>query len=184
MQNKTYQVVNGTSYDSRTPQEVIDILEDSRRTKKRLVFTYGDRDTGAIWESATPDRGHIGRSTGNVQIPLLIRTSRSLGGEALLDDRIVEIRESAGGMLLYSERLRTKKEFLEHDAQTVFTALSEKFTGGESSLMAFLIYKRFGRDMCLAAEKWARLLGSNVPTSHFEALAKKGERYYNAFLKQ
>lgn len=93
-------VIDGTCYNDRTPTEVIEILEHSRRTKGKLLFTYGDRE-GNVWETATPNRGHVGRSTGTNKIPLLIRTNRSLGGEAILDDCIVSIAESRGGKVLY-----------------------------------------------------------------------------------
>lgn len=100
-QEKRYKVVNGTSYDERTPDEVIRILERSRKEKLRLRLFYGDTETGKVWEDATPNRGHIGRSTGDIKIPLLVRTSRSAGGEAVLDHCIVKITESRGGNQLY-----------------------------------------------------------------------------------
>jgi hypothetical protein len=100
-EKKHYQVVNGTSYDARTPQAVIDILERSRETKLRLAILYGNTETKEVWHDATPNRGHIGRSTGEVKIPLLVRTRRSMGGEAVLDYCIIQIRESKGGKVLY-----------------------------------------------------------------------------------
>lgn len=93
-------VVNGTTYDAETPPEVIRILEWSRNTKTRLAITFGDVQTGEVW--GKPERGHVGRSTGESKIPLLMRTRRSLGGEALSDHRIIRIVESKGGKLLYN----------------------------------------------------------------------------------
>lgn len=94
--------VNGTTYKLSTPEPVIAILEYARANNLRLILTYGDAVTGVPWEpSATPDTGCIGRSTGTEKIPLLIRTRRSLGGEAVLDDCIVQIRTSKGKRLLY-----------------------------------------------------------------------------------
>jgi hypothetical protein len=99
---KEYQVVDDTHYDKRTPPEVVKILEHSRKTRTRIVITYGNVETCEAWEDATPNRGHVGRSTGKA-IPLLIRTPRSNGGEGILDHCIIQIRESLGGKILYKK---------------------------------------------------------------------------------
>lgn len=96
-----YKVVDGTSYNEETPDIVVAILERSRREQLRLVITYGDVKTGKAWNDAGPNRGHVGRSTGENKIPLLVKTSRSLGGEALLDSCIVKITEARSGRVLY-----------------------------------------------------------------------------------
>jgi uncharacterized protein (UPF0248 family) len=94
-------IVNGITYHKDTPDAVIAILEKSRKEKLRIVLTYGDPISKKEWESCTPERGHVGNSTGTIKIPLLIRTRRSLGGEGILDHRIVKIVESKGGRVLY-----------------------------------------------------------------------------------
>lgn len=100
-----YQVVNDTYYHAETPAEVIRILESSRTLKHRLLFTFGNVLTGEAWETCTPERGHVGRSTGSKRIPLLIRTSRSMGGEYLMDHCVLKIQESRGGRLLYQRKI-------------------------------------------------------------------------------
>src|SRR5208282_5666825 len=100
--NKTYQVVNGTAYDHRTPADLIRILERVREDRTRIHLYYGDTDTGRMWEEGTQkERGTIGRSTGIYKIPLLVRTSRSMGGEAILDYCILQLSESRGGKVLW-----------------------------------------------------------------------------------
>ena len=94
-------VVDGTTYKKVTSDKVIAILEQSRLSRKRLVLEYGNKETGEVWQDCTPMRGHVGRSTGTSKIPLLIRTSRSYGGEGILDHCIIRIRESKGGRVLY-----------------------------------------------------------------------------------
>lgn len=94
-----YQVVNGTSYHAETPAACVRVLEEARRTGTRVRIRYGTADRE--WISATPERGTIGRSGGTVRVPLLIRTARSYGGEALLDHCIREISRSSGGQVLY-----------------------------------------------------------------------------------
>lgn len=91
---KKYQVVNGTHYDERTPKAVIDALEKARREGTRIEIHY-------VWESGTRERGTVSRSTGPEPIPILIRTTRSLGGEAIMDHCILKITETKTGRLLY-----------------------------------------------------------------------------------
>ena len=104
MSEKQYNVVNGTSYDNRTPMEIILILENARKTRTRLLFDWGDQNSGKSWGEVNDLRGYIGRSTGPVKIPLLIKTSRSLGGGAILDHCIVKISESKGGRVLWKHK--------------------------------------------------------------------------------
>ena len=99
---KKYKVVNGTSYDDRTPDEVIKILEKSRLDKIRIVLDYGDTKTGKSWNEQFDVTGTIGRSTGNIKIPILIHNSRSIGGGAILDHCIIGIKTSKGKNVLYS----------------------------------------------------------------------------------
>jgi len=98
---QTCKIVNGTHFHQETPDQLIRVLELSRRTKLRLVIEYGNIKTGEVWKDSTPNRGHIGRSTGDCKIPLLIRTRRSSGGESVLDNCILEVRESKGGKILF-----------------------------------------------------------------------------------
>lgn len=86
-----YKIVNGTAYNINTSDEVIKILEDSRINKKRIRIFYGDVNSGKDWMEINDTIGKIGRSTGKYKIPLLIKTSRSIGGGAILDHCIVKI---------------------------------------------------------------------------------------------
>ena len=98
---KQYQIVNGTSYVSRTPDEVIRVLESARSNRTRLHISQGDTDTGRDWLEEFETHGYVGRSMGPIKVPLLIANRRSIGGSAILDHCIVRIRESAGGRVLY-----------------------------------------------------------------------------------
>lgn len=89
-------VVDGTTYHDETDPRVIRILEEARRTGKRICVRYGDRETGRDWGDMRMC-GRIGRSTGTKKIPLLISTARSLGGPGLLEHVIVQITETRNG---------------------------------------------------------------------------------------
>lgn len=82
---------NGTAYHAETPEEIIKVLETCRMLKKRVRLFYGDTQTGRDWLEEFDTMGYIGRSTGQIKIPLLIKTVRSMGGGAILDHCIVRI---------------------------------------------------------------------------------------------
>lgn len=100
MTNK-YQVINGTSYHAETSQEVINALETARNNRLRIRIYYGDVKTGICWNEEHDIFGYVGRSSGEIKIPLLVSNSRSYGGCALLDHCILKIRESKGRRVLY-----------------------------------------------------------------------------------
>lgn len=59
----------------------------------------------------------------------------------------------------------------EHD---IHINKNEVFRGGESALMAFLIFKRFNRDLNLAHTKWMQMLGNNCSIDSFKHLVYSG----------
>lgn len=91
-----YQERNGTSYHLGTSDAVIRALENARATGQRIRLFLGDAETGKAWPEENDVMGHIGRSMGPRRVPLLIASSRSRGGGAILDHCIVAIQSSAG----------------------------------------------------------------------------------------
>ena len=108
--NDVYKVCDGTYYHRDTDDRVIEILEMYRARRlhpktnhlARLIITYGDPRTCKPFEDK-PERGTIGRSTGTVPIPLLIKTKRSFGGAALLTDCIIKIQSGWTKQTLYNK---------------------------------------------------------------------------------
>jgi len=101
---KQYKVVEGTSYHDETPDDVIRVLENARQHRLRLHVSLGETEgpqAGRDWLEEFETHGYVGRSMGPVKVPLLVANRRSTGGGAILDHRIVRIRESAGGRVLY-----------------------------------------------------------------------------------
>ena len=66
---------------------------------------YGDTKTGTSWNEEYGIIGRIGRSAGSVKIPLLIANARSIGGGALLDDRIIHMVDVKTKKVLYTHEL-------------------------------------------------------------------------------
>ena len=98
---KTYKHINGTSFDERTPDEVIRVLESARQNRTRLHISLGDTASGRDWLEEFETHGYVGRSIGPVKVPLLVANTRSLGGGSILAHCIVRIRTSAGGRVLW-----------------------------------------------------------------------------------
>lgn len=102
---------DGTAYHHDTPDDLVEILENIRANQWRVVVDYGDVNTGTSWHEIHDTTGRIGRSTGRIKIPLLIYSSRSWGGGALLDNCIIGIKhanQSNGGQLYTLTEFRSK----------------------------------------------------------------------------
>ena len=94
-----YKEYNGTFYHKDTPDKLLHILDPILHNRTRIKIWYGDSHTGKAWGDVSS--GRIGRSTGSIKIPLLVKTSRSMGGEALLDNAIVQLVNVQTGRVLY-----------------------------------------------------------------------------------
>ena len=88
---KKYKVSNGTWYNIETEDKIVSILENIRISGKRVRFHWGNAKTGEDWGDVYDVAGTIGRSTGEIKIPLLINNKRSMGGGGILTHCIVKI---------------------------------------------------------------------------------------------
>lgn len=96
-------VVNGTSYNPETSDEIIGIIERLRESQTRITLEYGDIKTGQGWGDIYDVTGTIGRSFGGTQkIPLLIHNRRSTGGGGILTHCIVSIIAAKGKKVIYN----------------------------------------------------------------------------------
>ena len=59
--------------------------------KFRIRVFYGDIHTGRSWNEDYDVMGTIGRTTGNIKIPILVHNKRSWGGGALLLSSVIRI---------------------------------------------------------------------------------------------
>ena len=93
-----YKIHDGTAYHKETSHIVVKIIDEARLSNRtiRLRFYFGDTNTGRDWEETYDTTGYIGRSTGRIKIPLLIKNIRSTGGPAILDHCIVKIEKKVG----------------------------------------------------------------------------------------
>lgn len=93
----------GTWFSYDTPTKVRNILEQYRVDGGRLKLFYGDRTTGRDWMEENDVMGRIGRSTGMMQIPLLIAEGE-YGGPGILDGSIVRILDATTREELYRQK--------------------------------------------------------------------------------
>lgn len=85
---------SGTCYYSDTPDLVIDICEQAIRNRSRVKIRYkpGYEDFTGYTKDGLNVTMYIGRSTGQIKIPLHICNSRSRGGTALSTNLIDQIQ--------------------------------------------------------------------------------------------
>ena len=109
-QGKEYKLsISGTAYNPNTPEEVINALEYSRENKVRIKIYYGDVETGRDWNEEHDTVGIVGRSCGNIKIPILLSNSRSCGGGAILDHCIIKIKTTSGNILYQAHNFKESK---------------------------------------------------------------------------
>ena len=99
-------IVDGTTYGTDTPEQVIAILERSRKTKLRIHVHYGytkigpdhksDKGLYEDWLEEYETTGHVGRTTGPNKCPIMLPNSRSMGGGIINDGNIIRIRTTQG----------------------------------------------------------------------------------------
>ena len=80
-----------TWFDPGTPAKVQNILEQYRRTGRRIRLFYGDHATGRDWLEESDVIGTVGRSSGPLKSPILLSRRDSSGGCAILTSCIVRM---------------------------------------------------------------------------------------------
>ena len=100
--DKEYKVLNGTFYNSKTKDKVVEIIEEARLNRTRIRYEYGGED-GQSWGDRYDVRGTVGRSTGSVKIPIILYSSRSHGGVGILTHCIIKIVRVGDRKVLYEQ---------------------------------------------------------------------------------
>jgi hypothetical protein len=71
---------SGTSYYLGTHPDLISALEKARSSRHRVLIRPGDPKTGKDWLYDFETRGTISRTVGPISQPLIVATTRSMGG--------------------------------------------------------------------------------------------------------
>ena len=154
---KTYRVFDDTFYAADTPDDVIRVLHQARRSEQRIRVHYGyttqesaaehpelHGEVGRDWLEENDVEGTVGRSMGPIKIPLVIRSSRSTGGPGILTDCIVKITTTGKG----------RRTLYRHSAYHVkgdvtLHAIDETYGEGEHT-------RRYRAEVRIAGETHAR----------------------------
>lgn len=155
MTDKTYQEsAIGTSYHKDTPQIVCRVLDAAIKSGQRLRVYYGDKETGKSWGEEFDTIGRVSRSMGPVKIPILVKTSRSLGGGGILDHCIIGIQSSPQCWLYRHPNLNLGQWTWEEENSSEYTAVAYcdgelrarfKSAKAASRYCAFMEGKRFAK---------------------------------------
>lgn len=117
---KEYKVCNGTFYSAEALDGAILALEYARvnRIRIRVFYAYKtaeERENGAkdsefdvleVWEDENYCIGRMGRSNGNIKIPILLPSSSSCFGSPILDSRTVLVKTTEGKVLFSADGLK------------------------------------------------------------------------------
>lgn len=88
------------AYHIETSDKVIDVLEQCRKNRTRIILSYGDVKTGKDWHEVYDTTGRIGLSRGfEARFPILLKQNNSIGGGGLLENCILKIRDIKGNVL-------------------------------------------------------------------------------------
>lgn len=147
---KEYKVANGTYYNSKTDDKVIEVLEMAKALNYRVRVFYGDTETGREWLDEYDTMGTISRSTGSIKIPLMIKNSRSYGGAGILTDCIVKIT--------INKRLVYKHPNLKETEFSITTGDNVDYPW-EVAINGEVTYARFKSEA--QAERWVQFMKGN-----------------------
>lgn len=101
---------DGTWYDSRTADRVVEVLEALRKLGKRVRIFYAyqnmedaqkngsDFPVGTAWTDIYDVTGRLERTCGSIKAPILRANSMALGGVCILDYLIGCIMTTDGGV--------------------------------------------------------------------------------------
>lgn len=99
----------GLWFHENTAVEVKNCIAESYNTKRKIRIHYGCTVTGGLWLEEHDVIGKIGRSTGEVKIPLLIE-GNSDGGGGILDRCIIGIQDAKTKEWLYRSKVYTEPD--------------------------------------------------------------------------
>ena len=99
---KTYKEFGGLYFSEDTKSYLLkEAICYAFNNKIRVRVWYGDINTGVSWNDENDICGYIGRSTGQIKIPLLINSRKSSGGGALSVSCIIKVVETQTKRVLY-----------------------------------------------------------------------------------
>lgn len=107
---KKYKVFGKLSFSVDTDDKLCEVINNLHLNGHRVKLNYGNTETGKSWFEVYDTIGTIGRSTGINKIPLLIKTTRSIGGGEISVNSILKITDLTTNRVIYvHERFQPSK---------------------------------------------------------------------------
>lgn len=127
---KEYKVCNDTFYSVEALDDAILALEYARTNKIRVRIFYAykteeekdrcfkDSEFGVleVWNEEFDCVGRLGRSNGNIKVPILLSSSSSRYGPPILENRIVLVKTTEGRVLFSADGLKFPEWRVKADA--------------------------------------------------------------------
>lgn len=143
------------TFNAKTSESVKNAIIKAYNSGARVRVWYGDTVTGEAWLEEYDVSGKIGKSAGEVKIPLLIKNSRAFGGCGLLDSSIVRIDNISSRSTIYKhptfstgdlvECVPTSAEYLEAVSKNGETVAQFKKLGQAAKWIGFMTGKRYAK---------------------------------------
>lgn len=86
---------------SNMDESLMDILLSAYACHFRVRIWYGDSETGRSWNEEYGTTGRIERTGGNIKAPIMVSSSRSLGGGAVSVGKIIRIDDIEDRRILW-----------------------------------------------------------------------------------
>lgn len=96
-----YKQIGEFFFEEGTDEQVANVVNRMYQTKKRYKVYFGCVDTGKVYAEEYDTIGTVGKSTGQIKIPLMITRKGNMGGGALLPSLIVAVREMDTNYFIY-----------------------------------------------------------------------------------
>lgn len=93
------------NFNENTSDKVKECIEHCYHSKSRVRIWYGNNNTGECWLEEYDTIGTVGRSSGQVKIPLLLKNARSSGGGGILTNCIIRIDVISSKRTIYKHPL-------------------------------------------------------------------------------
>jgi len=100
MQTTDYKTSGKFHVRTGTPTKICSVLNRAYVNRDILKFYWGDVNTGIPWGEENDIIGYIGRSTGQINVPLLVEPGHT-GGSEISTDCILAIKEILTGIYVY-----------------------------------------------------------------------------------
>ncbi len=111
---REYEISNGTYYEKGTLPEIIKVLNECLLKRRRVHLYYGNTETGEDYLEETDTIGEVGRSSGLIKVPIIVKNSY---GPIISTKSLIRIVRILGQEVLYQHPKYHKPEITYRKSQ-------------------------------------------------------------------